>query len=82
MILPTIHLNGTSRASLQADYAAAAHTFEDFIEKWGEIQFNVRDYYVSPDPDAWENALIERQEMSIKIRDVKKYLNEIREHIY
>ena len=80
--LPTIHLNGTGRKSLQEGYDAAAHALDDFIDRWGDIEFNARDYYVSRDPAAWEKARDERDAMGAKIRDIKQYLQTIREHIH
>ncbi len=78
--LPTIHSNGTSRKSLQEDYDAAADTLEDFIDRWGEVEFNPRDYYVVD--GAWSKALEERETMSGKIRDIRIYLQNIREHLH
>jgi hypothetical protein len=77
--LPTIHMNGTSRKSLEEDYAAAAHALEEFIDRWGEIEFNARDYYVVD--GAWPKALAEREAMSAKVRDIRDYLQSIREHL-
>lgn len=79
-ILPTIHLNGTSRASLQSGYDAAADSLHDFITNWGQIEFNPRDYYVTE--GAWEQARDERDAMASKIRDVQAYLQDIRVHLY
>jgi len=78
--LPTIHSNGTSRKSLQEDYDAAATTLEDFIDRWGYVEFNARDYYVVE--GAWSKALEERETMNRKIRDIRVYLQTIREHLH
>lgn len=74
--LPTIHSNGTSRRSLQEDYEAASHALSDFIDKWEYIEFNARDYYVVP--GAWQKAVEEREEISQNIRDIRTYIQTIR----
>jgi hypothetical protein len=78
--LPTIHTNGTGRKSLQECYGEAAKELNDFIEAWGKIEFNSRDYYVVD--GAWNKAVAERLEMSAKIKDVRDYLKSIREHLH
>ena len=80
MTLPTIHFNGTSRKSLQEDYESAAHALEDFIDQWGQVEFNARDYYVVD--GAWSKALEEREAINAKIRDIRTYLQTIREHLH
>jgi len=79
--LPTIHSNGTSKKMLTDGYDLAADTLEDFIAAYGSVEFNARDYYVQG-PDAWTKALKEREAMNAKIRDVKNYLTEIRQHLH
>lgn len=79
--LPTIHLNGTGRETLQRGYDHAAGKFHDFIEAWGAIEFNARDYYVAG-PDAWEAARSERDDLNAKLRAVREHLDAIREHLY
>lgn len=78
--LPTIHMNGTGRKSLQEGYGAAADTLQDFIDAWGKVEFNARDYYVVD--GAWPKALEEREAMNAKIRDIRDYLQSIREHLH
>jgi hypothetical protein len=79
--LPTIHNNGTGRQMLTEGYDNAADKLQDFIEAWGKVEFNARDYYVQG-PDAWVKALEEREAMSAKIREVRDYITEIRQHLY
>ena len=81
MTLPTIHSNGTSKAMLTVCYDDAGDKLHDFIEAWGGIEFNSRDYYVQ-EPYAWEKARAEREAMSAKIREVRDYINAIRQHLY
>lgn len=81
MELPTIHLNGTSKDSLQRCYDAADDALYEFISAWESIEFNARDYYVNG-PESWTDAVEERQEMNKKIRDIRQYLQDIREHLH
>ena len=78
--LPTVHMGGTSRKDLQEGYSNAALELENFIEAWGRIEFNARDYYVVD--GAWTKARDERDAMNAKLRDVRNYLQAIQEHLY
>ncbi len=79
--LPSIHLNGSGRATLQSGYDLAAEKLRDFVEAWQAIEFNARDYYVQG-ADAWTAARDERAAMSKRIGEVSAYLDSIREHLY
>lgn len=79
--LPTVHMNGTGLRDLKQGYDEAAEALEDFITKWGQIEFNARDYYVQA-PEAYTTAREEREEQSRKIRDLKNYLHAIRLHLH
>ena len=78
--LPTVHMGGNSRKDLQEGYSNAALELENFIEAWGRIEFNARDYYVVD--GAWTKARDERDAMNAKLRDVRNYLQAIQEHLY
>lgn len=80
--LPIIHMNGSGKKTLQETYDAAADSLQNFIKSWGNTEFNSRDYYVSRDPEAWNKAVAEREAMNAKIRDVRDYLQTIREHLH
>lgn len=77
--LPVIHSNGTSRQSLQDNYSDAAFALEDFISAWGDIEFNARDYYVVD--GAWSKALEERETINARIREIRNYIETIRDHL-
>jgi hypothetical protein len=79
--LPTIHMNGTSRKSLQEGYDKADDSLHTFIDDWQQTECNARDYYVQG-PDAYTKARDERMEINACIKKVKSYLNEMREHLY
>lgn len=81
MTLPTIHMNGTGRETLQRDHDEANARLGYFLEAWGEMTFHSRDYYVQG-PDAWPAALEERQEINRKIADIRQYIQEHREHLH
>lgn len=81
MTLPTIHPNGTSRKMLCEGYDKAAERLHDFLDAWGDTEFNARDYYVNG-PDSWSAAVDERLEINKKISDIHNYIQKIREHIH
>jgi hypothetical protein len=70
---PIIHLNGTSTLELLSDYAAADDAFFKFVEAWGQIGFNARDYYPKG-PEHFEAARDHREEISRKIAEIREYL--------
>jgi hypothetical protein len=78
--LPTLHMNGSGPRILQRTYDAAADTLQDFIDSWGNVEFNARDYYVVE--GAWDKAVTEREAMNAKIRELRDYLQSIREHLH
>lgn len=77
-VLPTVHINGTSKSALCSTYDAAAQSLARFITDWNNIEFNPRDYYVNSD----STASAERDSMASKIREVRDYLESVREHLY
>jgi hypothetical protein len=70
---PIIHLNGTSALNLLSDYAAADDAFFKFVDAWGQIQFNARDYYPKG-PEYFEAARDHREEISRRIAEIREYL--------
>lgn len=46
MLVPTIHLNGSSGERLLEQYAAAADAVRKAIDMLCDVDFNARDYYV------------------------------------
>ena len=71
--LPTVHLNGTSRQTLLADYQAAYEKLTEFSDSFRSIEFNARDYYVQSDSSFYE-ARTERDLMEHKIGALMAYL--------
>lgn len=78
---PVIHLNGTNGEDLMREYDAAAETLRDFIDAWGAITCNGRDYYPKGS-EYMDAALKHRAEMAQKIRDLQQYIDSHREAIY
>jgi hypothetical protein len=81
LTLPIVHLNGTGIKTLTEDYSAADDALHSFIDAFGNIEFNARDYYPHG-PDSWGKAVDARQEINQKIRDIKDYLDAHRAHLY
>jgi len=78
--LPIVHLNGTSHRILADGWNNAGEALEDFITAYEQIEFNARDYYVQG-PEAWSVARDYKSEMNLKIRELKKYINDHRSHL-
>lgn len=72
--LPRVHLNGTGRRMLTEDYSRAQDTLHAAITDMAKIEFNARDYYILPDPDAFHKARKKRDEMFAKLHEVELYL--------
>ena len=79
--LPLVHMNGTGIKTLTEDYDAAGEKLRDFIDTWGEMEFNARDYYPHG-PEAWTKARDARDAINAKIREIKQYIDAHREHLY
>ena len=73
LTLPTVHLNGTSRATLSEGYFNAYRALQDAIRAFNEIEINARDYYVAG-PGAWPQATTQRDVMRSHLRSVQEYL--------
>lgn len=62
VILPTIHLNGTSAKSLTEDYTQARRAIQEAMNALQAVDFNARDYYVQG-PAAWTAAVQQRHDV-------------------
>lgn len=80
MIMPTLHLNGTSKNALLDQYCDAAHAVDAAITSLCENGPNGRDYYPQGD-DAFTQARDQHEARVKKLREVRKELNEIAECI-
>lgn len=66
---------------LKAEYDAADEALYKFIQKWGGITMNGRDYYPQG-PEAFTKAVEQREEAARHIAFVVDYINEHRKHLY
>jgi hypothetical protein len=71
--LPSIHLNGTGRDRLFADYHAAYKLLCAAADAFADIEFNARDYYVQGDY-AYNAARTERDRARANFGALKQYL--------
>ena len=81
MTLPTIHSNGTSVQTLIDGYDAIDEALYRLDIKWGEVEFNARDYYPQG-PDAYMQAAGERLMQTVKLKEFRAYIDGIRQHLY
>lgn len=80
IMLPTIHLNGTSLAALAEANDKAHHAVLDAIAKLAEAAPNGRDYYPQS-PDALYKAQDEHYERIQRLQSVAKELEQIGEYL-
>ena len=79
-IKPTIHLNGTSRESLAADYTTAYEAVSTALDAVLAAGQNARDYYVQGG-HATERAMREHQARLDTLASVKSDLLDLLMHI-
>jgi len=73
--LPTIHLNGTSAANLEAEYRAVREAVTATEELLQAATCNQRDFYPQ-EPDAWQRAQDERAEAFRLLQLVSNYVDQ------
>ena len=73
---PTIHLNGTSKKDLVAEYEHAMVALDRAQEALQQITVHGRDYYVQS-PNAINGAISESKYRIDRVRDVRKEIEEI-----
>ena len=73
MIIPTIHMNGTSREALIEQYSVAGNTVMSAMRAMDEASPNGRDYYVQG-PGAIGDAQRQHDAQVAKLREVYDYL--------
>jgi hypothetical protein len=80
MMMPTVHLNGTSRDQLVEEIGAAVAALQAAVTAMVEAAPNARDYYVQG-PDAYPAARREHESRLHRIADVIHELSTIYETI-
>lgn len=73
LTVPSVHLNGTGRKTLQDDYFRAYRALDEAIEAFYKITCNGRDYYPQG-PDAYCKARAERDSELKRFAQIKEYL--------
>lgn len=73
---PIPHLNGSGIENLRRQYREAYDALHKAIGALIEMSPHSRDYYVSPDPDAYSNA---RKEHRARIAKLNEVLDEVSE---
>ena len=76
MIFPTIHLNGTSKESLLAEYRVAYDKLDEAIEALSKVTIHGRDYYPQ-EQGAYITAREEQVARILKLATVKGELTDI-----
>jgi hypothetical protein len=56
IMTPTIHMNGSNAETLRREYLDAAIAAVDLLFALRNIDLNSRDYYVNPEPNAFNQA--------------------------
>lgn len=56
IMTPTIHMNGSNAESLKNEYRAAWDAAGELLGALRNIDLNSRDYYVKPEPNAFDQA--------------------------
>lgn len=77
--LPTIHLNGTGAANLEAEYRAVRQAVGDATRLLEQATCNARDFYPQ-EPSAWQRARDERTEAFRLLQLVSDYAEQWEAH--
>lgn len=78
IVMPVIHMNGTSVEDLLLDNSEAKNAIDDAVYRILKMEFNSRDYY--PVPGSWTAALSQRIEIIKSLRDASEFFEAISEH--
>lgn len=74
--LPVLHLNGTGRATLLAQYQAAEEALDAFCVALARATLHPRDYYPHPEDDAFEQAQATRTQLYALCDELQGYLHD------
>lgn len=81
IIHPTVHLNGSGRQHLLAQYTVSAADLCKALESLRESAPNARDYYTQDDPLAFKRALEQHTNRLHRIESVIDELRELAQHV-
>lgn len=74
MMIPTVHLNGTSATGLRQQYLEAYTAVQNAITALSQSAPHGRDYYVQKDPAAYTKAAGEHQDRMTRLLSVQDEL--------
>jgi hypothetical protein len=80
IILPTVHMNGTSPGMLKEGYLEAYRAVKNAEAQLIGVEFNGRDYYPQGDA-AWKKAREEHGARLEKLRGIADEIMAILEHV-
>jgi hypothetical protein len=80
-LTPIIHMNGTGKETLAADYKAAHQAVKAALEAVASITVHGRDYYVKTDGLTYENARQGRADMVVQLDQIAQRLQAVRMEI-
>ena len=80
LMIPTIHLNGTSRESLTEGYEKAVEAMAAAIAAVGGTSPNARDFYPQGS-DAFNQAAVQHQARMVRLREVEQELQQLHEAV-
>ena len=81
MMVPTLHLNGTSKTSLIDDLCEASHALNVAYDAMKRCGPNGRDYYPQG-PDAWGKARDEWTEIQKQLHAIREKVVAVMIHIH
>lgn len=81
MTKPIIHLNGSGKDNLLRQYTEALDAIATAQEKLQECLPHPRDYYVSPQAGAYENARIEHLARLQMVETVRREIEDLAAHV-
>jgi hypothetical protein len=80
MLKPAIHLNGTSRRQLTAEYANAILRLNEAKRALQDVTVHGRDYYILPDNGSGRsNIVVAMDEHADRLARIESVLDEITE---
>lgn len=80
LTLPIFHLNGSGPRNILEDHRTALEAVETAIEQVCKAAPNMRDYYISNDPGAFDKARTEHFARVALLTKVKDELTVIAQH--
>ena len=80
-LTPIIHMNGTGKTTLSAEYTAAHQAVKAALEAVAAVTVHGRDYYVKNDGMTYENARQTRADMIAQLDQIAQQIQAVRMEI-